>query len=524
MYRNAGVNCYPVNLADFPSLRESLRHEFHGAQASLELSWSDGKKLIAFWPEWEGDEPERNPQGYFFLQAANGQQPKSVVEVRRQYPRLGIVPILTPLEHTETVLSEDYVRSVVSTRLSSRHFRNHLFSLLKEERWDDFRAFAEPWLPGIDIVRLDWYEAQRAEVLDLFLREQGSRFPKEAIWAGDGIQIWLQILYHLFRLQGYQTVVLDEPDVYLHADLQRRLVQLLESTGQQTIIATHSAEIAAETPRSRMIWVDKNRRSAVAIKDEALLDKLTGALGSNFNLKLAKAMRSRVLLLVEGKDMQILSRITRTLGAEHVTRQDGVSVVSILGYSRKGQIAPFKWILSDLLQDSVVCFVVLDRDYRPQTAVDALESQLRSIGVQPHVWRRKELESYLLHPEAISRLSGAAAEEVRRILVEEATDMENEIFSRMLDEKIAFERGEKNHRVTVTAAFKREFDAMWRSEEWRLNVAPPKDLISALNRGLKRRNHKTISAERLAATLRPDEIPSELRGVVMKVERAAMPE
>ena len=66
-------------------------------------------------------------------------------------------------------------------------------------------------------------------ILDLYYTEAGRRTEKELVWAGDGVQIWLQLLLHVFRLRERDVVVLDEPDVFLHPDLQRRLVWLLES-------------------------------------------------------------------------------------------------------------------------------------------------------------------------------------------------------------------------------------------------------------------------------------------------------
>nr|WP_241563257.1 ATP-binding protein [Micromonospora costi] len=522
VYENAGYQCYAVPLSEFQSLAHSLRHEFTTAEASLELTWQNGNRLFAFWPEVDAIEPGVEPEGYFFLQKDNKQQPRDVVDARLEFPRLGIVPVLSPLEQTETVLSEEYVRRNVSTRLSSRHFRNQLVQLERANGMEEFKEFVTSWLPGVMIRELETYESAEGEYsIDLFLQEAGGRVPKEVIWAGDGIQVWLQILYHLHRLRGYGTVILDEPDVYLHADLQRRLVQLLESTESQTIVATHSAEIVAEYPRASMIWIDKSRKRGISIKNEALLDKLTGTLGSSFNLKIAKAMRSKVLLMVEGKDMQILRRLSQALNANRLAKQEGISVVPLEGYSNSEHLASLKWILSDFLNGAVECYVLLDSDYRPGEVSRELEAQFHSIGVHAHVWRRKELESYLIEPSVISRISGASEVEVQQILSDAAATFEDFVFSRMLEEKIAFERSATNHRVTVTEKFKPDFQKRWTDSQWRLGVAPPKRLLSMLNTKLQAAKYKTVSAERIAAAMARDEIPAEMRAALLQVERAA---
>ena len=52
--------------------------------------------------------------------------------------------------------------------------------------------------------------ATGGEGLDLFYSESGSNKPKEIFWAGDGMQIWLQLLLHVYRLRD-ADVALDLP-------------------------------------------------------------------------------------------------------------------------------------------------------------------------------------------------------------------------------------------------------------------------------------------------------------------------
>ena len=64
--------------------------------------------------------------------------------------------------------------------------------------------------------------------------------PREIHWSGFGFQVWLQILLQLARGNGDSVLVLDEPDIYLHADLQRRLLRLVGERFPQYFIATCS--------------------------------------------------------------------------------------------------------------------------------------------------------------------------------------------------------------------------------------------------------------------------------------------
>lgn len=57
--------------------------------------------------------------------------------------------------------------------------------------------------------------------------------------------------------------MLDEPNVYMHADLQRRLVRLITPMFSQLIIATHSLEIIEEVPSDCIIPIDSQKRHMI---------------------------------------------------------------------------------------------------------------------------------------------------------------------------------------------------------------------------------------------------------------------
>lgn len=263
VHRNIGYWAQEVPLDDFPSLRESLRHEFHPNEVRIEVTWASGNRLIAVWPAPDDDGTEL--AGHFILLNHDGSQPASPGDARLAFPRFGVVPILSPLEHTEQLLSPEYVKRNESSRLASRHFRNQLHLLQSAGLLEDFKDSAEPWLSGMSMGELTSHPGDDGPELDLYLKEDGSRFAREVIWAGDGIQVWLQILLHLYRFREFAVIVLDEPDVYLHADLQRRLTRLLEAMQAQTVVATHSAEVIAGAPKSSVVWVEKSRRRAQVV-------------------------------------------------------------------------------------------------------------------------------------------------------------------------------------------------------------------------------------------------------------------
>jgi len=68
------------------------------------------------------------------------------------------------------------------------------------------------------------------------------RIPREIFWAGFGFQVWCQMLTHLIQSSDVALFLIDEPDIYLHSELQRQLLSLLRNLGPDIMIATHSTE------------------------------------------------------------------------------------------------------------------------------------------------------------------------------------------------------------------------------------------------------------------------------------------
>lgn len=167
-------------------VEENLRHEFHQTETRLTLHFGSGASLHAIWPV--PDEDELTP-GFFYIrhQDLTLRRP---AQVRQVVPTIGVVPVLSPFEHSERLLSDDYVRGTRDDRLASRHFRNQarLYQLESPEddrfstRWHEFKSFADRWLPELSLGEPSVQYGDETSV-DLFYEEIGSRIPKEVFWA-----------------------------------------------------------------------------------------------------------------------------------------------------------------------------------------------------------------------------------------------------------------------------------------------------------------------------------------------------
>jgi energy-coupling factor transporter ATP-binding protein EcfA2 len=513
------VLTYPIQLRDYPSLRDSVRYEFGTAESRLELTWKSGSKLVAVWPEDSIGAEHTEP--YFYLLQSSGTPVRSIAQAKSAFPAMGVVPVLGPIDHNEKLLDSAYVRNNIAGRLSSRHFRNQLRLLEEARDLTGFLSWASDWMGDLQFDRIQTQMSEEGAVVTAFVFEGASRVPKEMVWAGDGVQVWFQLLYHVHRVRNHSVIVLDEPEVYLHPDLQRRLVRLLESTGAQIVLATHSTELLAEADGRAAVLVDRSRRRGIRPSTEAQHDMLSAMLGTAFNLRIAKALRSRVAVFVEGRDMVVLRHFARRLGLAHVEREEGLSVIPLNGYTGWRHVEAFRWLLEEILPNTLKTFVVLDRDYRSDNECLTVTAALAEVGVVGHVWQRKELESYLITPSVISRLSGAPLSSVTEWIASISDGMGHEVFGRQLQERVASEVHARQHQVDVMSAFKAEFDEAWSNPEYRLIAGPPKQIIAALNRKLQSSGHKAVSVSGLARAHRVDEIAQEMREVLELINSAA---
>ncbi len=515
--RDEGYWVYPVEDNQVDLDDTNLRYDAMSEETRIDLSLSGDVALHAVWPV---DEP-----AYFYLTRRDRAQARSAKEVRAEFPTIAAIPTLTPFEFPEPVLTAETVHDSRFSRRSSRHFRNRLRLLTLEpsvthtNRLEEFLAFANNWLPEVTLAGPELRLVNDGgNVIDLFYTEE--RKLREANWAGDGVQIFWQILLHLFTLRGTTTIILDEPDVFLHSDLQRRLLRLVQTLDCQTIIATHSSEIVFEVPSSATIWVDRSRATAIRAPMGDQLDRLASELGSLFNLRLARLLRTSGALFVEGKDLAVLRRLATRGSGQTIVSEAGLAVVPLEGEANRRLLDGFAWVAKTFLKGDVPGFVILDRDWKTDEDVSTLCSELSAVGLRPHIWERHELESYLLVPEAIARASGADASFVEHLLGEESGRDRDSVIESMFAYRWQQPSSRGRDVKEVLKACHDEVAGWWDSPQERLCRVPAKELLGRLNQRLQNARLKPLSAVAIAAAMRPAETAAEVVSLMRQIDRA----
>lgn len=433
--------------------------------------------------------------------------------------RIAILPQIGPVREEEIVLTRDYVRGALDSTLASIHFRNQI-NLLHDSTFSRFKELAERTWPTLQVLELRGRGSLPGATLELLIRNQD--FVGEVALMGHGLQMWLQTMWFVARSLDAETLILDEPDVYMHADLQRRLIRFLRSKHNQLVIATHSIEIMGEVEPQNVLVVDRSRRKARFASDLASLEPIVDKIGGIHNLQLARLWNAKRCLFVEGKDVGIFRRIEDVLFPDSPETLDVLPRISVGGWGGWPYVIGSSMLLDKNIGTEFVKYCIFDRDYHVEGQINERIHAAMKHGIDLHVWGRKEIENYLLCPAPISRIiynrSGRKyylnedklAREIERI----ADLMKETVLDALAQEHLSINRAGG---VAAANKFARERMQDWATPEARLQLVCGKDVLSKLSNWAKRNYNVCFAPEAIASEMQRSEVPSELAQIVTAI-------
>ncbi len=329
-------------------------------------------------------------------------------------------------------------------------------------------------------------------------------------------------------------LIVDEPEIYLHPDLQHRLFHLLKATEKQVILATHSAEMVNEAEHDEVIIVNKLKRTATRVADIEGLQEALFSIGSAQNIHLARLSRGRRILFLEGDDYRLLRRLAARLGLNDLANSTEITVVPIGGFGQRQKIEDARWTFEKVLRSEISIASLLDRDYRCAEEVDELVRDARDTVPHFHVLRRKELENYLLVPGAIAvaitdRLGArgncdakVSSEDVKMMIDEITGAMKSSVLSQTISNRMRyFANRTARDPATVASEAITRLDNDWIDLERRVAVVPGKQLLSSLNTMIQQNLGISISAAQIISKLKPDMISDDLRDTLCDINEFA---
>jgi hypothetical protein len=316
------------------------------------------------------------------------------------FPSIQVLPQISPLDPEETILNLDYVRRNISSPLGSRHFRNQL--RLHNSAYLRFRQLAEETWPGVQILQLDGARGSSGDDLQLLVRDRD--FAAEVGLMGHGLQMWLQTMWFLSRANDNATVVLDEPDVYMHPDLQRKLIRLVRNLFPQVVVATHSVEIVADLDPADILIVDRSQSKSRFADTLPAVQRLIDRIGGVHNVHLARLWHSRRCILVEGDDLSFLKAIHDKMYPQSSVPLDDIPNSSIGGWDGWAYAVGQSMFARNSLGQRVRVYCILDSDYHVPEELQKRRDDALQRRVDLHIWQRKEIENYFIIPDVIGRI------------------------------------------------------------------------------------------------------------------------
>ncbi|WP_434287420.1 ATP-dependent nuclease [Celeribacter sp. SCSIO 80788] len=485
-------------------------HNFKEVTAKIELTATNGNKFVIKL------NPDADLECYL---VSDTPAQKGSQYLKSQFPLdIVVVPTLSPLEQNEEVVRFETVERNRFGRLASRNFRN--FWLHKTDK--EFEAFSdlvEHGWPGIRLMPPEIQRDGKRSFVQMYFRD-GSNV-REVQWAGFGFQVWMQTMMHLTQSDHRSILVLDEPDIYLHPDLQHRLLQLVGQRVGQFFIATHSTEIINASDAADVLIVRPSAQSAKRLRNENGYSEVYSAIGSSENAQFARLARTQKVLYFEGADNRLLSKVSKALGGIDYLSGSSVTLMKTDGFSNWGKVSTTAWVFREFFDMEVQVAALFDSDYRSLEEVDEFEKKMAEAGACCFVLPFKEIENVLLVPRAMNAViqkysdgidqseSSTAVEAEFERLIGEARD---KVFGLRMGHYIQYQlsKNPKLDTPTLSSTFQAQFTEDWSNTDFRTAVVPGKVIFSAMGKFVQENFGVTLTTSRVADELTAAEIHPKL--------------
>lgn len=280
---------------------------------------------------------------------------------------------------------------------------------------------------------------------------------------GTGFKRLLMVAYFEYLSQketaGLQIFGIEEPETYLHPELQYELLNsIIEiSDYSQFLVTTHSPVFAGATQKNNIVVVKKEEGKSTYNSydnNNEILDEIINELGIRPNFNLINE-NYRKIVFVEGKGDCLfwecaISKLTNYVNDD------------ILFIPCGGEQVEF-FVNASLCQKLHRRFIfILDSD---KGAIDfaaklenkrELKIKIEGMGGEFEILRKREIENYY-HRDAITRLIGESITVPDDFIIEDYSDIKEEIKSKILSSNRTNFKAKNNMNI---------FNEMTR-EEWR---------------------------------------------------------
>ncbi|MDP1817756.1 MAG: AAA family ATPase [Leadbetterella sp.] len=245
-----------------------------------------------------------------------------------------------------------------------------------------------------DILNLN-SDRTEDDIATLTYEEYGQRL--DILYSGTGLKHFLDILIKI-TLSGAKIVLLDEPELGLHPDLQRRFIDylhLLSTTKNiQIFIGSHSQVILnyAESIKFYRVLNNAGDRKILSVDKEAVHTVL-----SDLGIRPSDLFNQDICFLVEGaSEVVFFEHVIRTLYKDEFEKV-AVGIIQYGGDAAAG-IVSGSISISNIVSSQKYLFWLRDRDAKPQEKPALSSTKFKNKIVQDGydcvILNKREIEYY----------------------------------------------------------------------------------------------------------------------------------
>ena len=376
---------------------------------SIGLQYSDGSSLtVAANPQYG---PIVNPQ------PTEHQEFKSVLILpdvgsgmlqRRHHTPKEIITYVEQRRYAE-VNSLDILYAIKFYANREEHgFSPHSYTAILNE--------IKRYFPEIETVESDRTEM---DIATLTYTELGRKL--DILYSGSGLKHFLDVLLKT-TISGADIVLLDEPELGLHPDLQRKFIeylrQLADEKGVQFFMATHSPVLlnyADIVTYYRIINV-RGKREVLPVPSDAIHTLL-----SDLGIRPSDVFNKDICVLVEGAtDVIFFEHILHKLYSQEIA-DVAIGVIQYGGSAAEG-IVSGAIDVGNISPAQKYTLWIRDRDASPDEAPSPnsvkFVNVLKKRGLEAYIWEKREIEYYYPEEMLVEAQQGDKAREqaARRIL------------------------------------------------------------------------------------------------------------
>lgn len=364
----------------------------------IQVFWNDFENNTKTEKELSVQLRYQSPQSIYAIPVGGWDHFKEILTFE-SFPQIVYVPPFSGLEPVEKWQDDGNVRQNVGKGQPGSVLRNLLYRVIDQknelgeqvqisdnENWQGIRTKVKEWF-GIELNTPE-YEMGQGTRINLSYSIGKREF--DIISGGSGFHQILTLLAFLYGYNKVTTILFDEPDAHLHVNLQKQILNYFKQKSKiQFLIATHSEEFIRGVEVNSIISMLSDQPKRISATET-----IVRAMSEVDNIEVVKTKLSPFILYVEGEDDErLLTAWASKTGHQEILRKYHIYKMGGTSKDEMRRLSDKHFNALSQINPEVRRVVLFDRDDENSFHPGEDNRVLKE-------WKRRNIENYLLVPEA----------------------------------------------------------------------------------------------------------------------------